>query len=344
MVQTVRPEIEVIAPVSLTDTEEVRWRIQDIKKHLDEVIDSIYHNSSILNGWANFWGEVPLWQKILTGIGFFGTLLILGIVGHLLPLIAVTVISAGIYGLSSYLLDEHYESSEMSKESLKQGVLGLVETLSIIIEQLQQIRIQLAEEIQHFKGENEKLQRSIDELSQQVQLLSQETKELLGIKNEFAQLKVKYEQTNERLESLKVEAAKQIGNLKEINHSFFKIAANLTESSLENKEHQEIFITQLKKFVEESTQESIKKAEEYNLLKQELEVAKKQLQENNSRYEALNGSHELLLKEYNEELKRVLKRDHKPTPQLLPFSFIAAARPLTMVKDEEEDPVYTPIL
>ncbi|RUR11572.1 hypothetical protein [Legionella septentrionalis] len=348
MVQTVLADFEVTTSIPKKDLqmEEVHSQIHNIKKHLDAMIDTTYHNSSMIGRWANFWGgEVPLWQKILAGVGFFGTLLALGVLGHLLPLILITVVSAVAYGIISYIFDEHYESARISKDSLKKGIFGLVGVLGGIIENLQQLKIQLSQEVEQFKRENEKLNCSIAELTQQVQLLSQDVQGLAEVQGEFTQLKIAYSQSLARLEEFKTKTAKQIENLKEVTNQLTRISCEISDVYIQDNEHKQMFVMQLQQFVNHGTEEAIKKSEEYILLKQELAVIKKQLQESGTLYEQLNSVSESFFKKYHEELKQLqaLKPNDNPVSQVQPFSFMQAPSPrlLQMCAEKEDETVIS---
>jgi hypothetical protein len=66
-------------------------KIQQIKTNLNQLIQAMNHNPSLLSRAASFWNEIPLWQKITAGVVLTVPLLIIGIMANLAALITLSI-------------------------------------------------------------------------------------------------------------------------------------------------------------------------------------------------------------------------------------------------------------
>lgn len=144
---------------------------EQIRKSLTETIKSMEKNPSLFSRAAEFWGELPLWQKIIGGAALTLPTLILGIVANVGFLLAICGVTAVTYAAGGIILDDHHRCSTSVIESLQQGILGLADLLELTINALDVIREQLEAEITKFVKENERLLDNINELSQQIDAL-----------------------------------------------------------------------------------------------------------------------------------------------------------------------------
>ncbi|CAM2736386.1 inclusion membrane protein A [Legionella steigerwaltii] len=155
----------------ITITKEI---FEQIKKSLQETIASMEKNPSMFSRAAEYWGELPLWQKIIGGVALTVPTLIMGIVAHIGFLLAICGVTAVTYAAGGIMLDDHHKCSTSAVESLQKGVLSLANLLELTITALDIIRQQLAVEIQKFAKENERLTGNIEELSKKIDLIDKQ--------------------------------------------------------------------------------------------------------------------------------------------------------------------------
>ncbi|WP_412757396.1 LegC2/C7 family Dot/Icm T4SS effector [Legionella bozemanae] len=149
----------------ITITKEI---FEQIRKSLQETVKSMEKNPSIFSRAAEYWGALPLWQKIIGGVALTVPTLIIGIVAHIGFLLAICGVTAVTYTAGGLILDDHHKCSTSAVESLQKGILGLADLLELTINALDIIRQQLAVEIQKFVKENARLVENINALSKQI--------------------------------------------------------------------------------------------------------------------------------------------------------------------------------
>ncbi|BCA94836.1 membrane protein [Legionella antarctica] len=149
--------------------------LDQIKENLNRMIEAMAHNPSFLSRAAAYWGELPLWQKIVAGIVLVVPTFVISLVAHIAVIFTFSLFTLFTYTASSILLDNHHHLNIDRTEHLKAGINSLADTLGLIILSLDKIREQLAVEIEHFQKENEKLDLNIDELKAQIQELSEQS-------------------------------------------------------------------------------------------------------------------------------------------------------------------------
>ncbi|RUR26871.1 LegC2/C7 family Dot/Icm T4SS effector [Legionella qingyii] len=155
----------------ITITKEI---FEEIRKSLQDTVKSMEKNPSIFSRAAEYWGELPLWQKIIGGVALTVPTLIIGIAAHIGFLLALCGVTAVTYAAGGVILDDHHKCSTSAVESLQKGILGLADLLELTINALDIIRKQLATEIQKFVNENAKLVENIEELSKQIDAIDKQ--------------------------------------------------------------------------------------------------------------------------------------------------------------------------
>lgn len=155
----------------ITITKEI---FEQIRKSLQETVKSMEKNPSIFSRAAEYWGELPLWQKIIGGVALTVPTLIIGIVAHIGFLLAICGVTAVTYTAGGLILDDHHKCSTSAVESLQKGILGLADLLELTINALDIIRQQLAVEIQKFVKENARLAENIEALSKQIDAIDKQ--------------------------------------------------------------------------------------------------------------------------------------------------------------------------
>ncbi len=155
----------------ITITKEI---FEQIRKSLQDTVKSMEKNPSIFSRAAEYWGELPLWQKIIGGVALTVPTLIIGIAAHIGFLLALCGVTAVTYTAGGLILDDHHKCSTSAVESLQKGILGLADLLELTINALDIIRQQLAAEIQKFVKENARLAENIDALSERIDAIDRQ--------------------------------------------------------------------------------------------------------------------------------------------------------------------------
>ncbi|VEB39368.1 inclusion membrane protein A [Legionella sainthelensi] len=169
---------------ALSDTEENKFKkmtitkeiFEQIRKSLEETVKSMEKNPSLFSRAADFWGELPLWQKILGGVALTLPTLIIGIAANVGFLLAICGVTAITYTAGGLILDDHHKCSTSAVESLQKGILGLADLLELTINALNVIREQLEIEISKFAQENQRLAENINLLSNQIDAVDKQVR------------------------------------------------------------------------------------------------------------------------------------------------------------------------
>ncbi|AUH71268.1 LegC2/C7 family Dot/Icm T4SS effector [Legionella sainthelensi] len=169
---------------ALSDTEENKFKkmtitkeiFEQIRKSLEETVKSMEKNPSLFSRAADFWGELPLWQKILGGVALTLPTLIIGIAANVGFLLAICGVTAITYTAGGLILDDHHKCSTSAVESLQKGILGLADLLELTINALNVIREQLEIEISKFAQENQRLSDNINLLSNQIDAVDKQVR------------------------------------------------------------------------------------------------------------------------------------------------------------------------
>ncbi|KTD56565.1 inclusion membrane protein A [Legionella santicrucis] len=169
---------------TLSDTEENKFKkmtitkeiFEQIRKSLEDTVKSLEKNPSLFSRAADFWGELPLWQKILGGVALTLPTLIIGIAANVGFLLAICGVTAVTYTAGGLILDDHHKCSTSVVESLQKGILGLADLLELTINALNVIREQLEIEVSKFVQENQRLAENINLLSHQIDAVDKQVR------------------------------------------------------------------------------------------------------------------------------------------------------------------------
>ncbi|MCL9684743.1 LegC2/C7 family Dot/Icm T4SS effector [Legionella maioricensis] len=211
-----------------------------IKENLMRMIDAMAHNPSFLSRAAAYWGELPLWQKIVAGVVLIVPTFVISIVAHVIVIFALSVFTLFTYTASSLLLDNHHQLNIDRTEHLKAGINSLADTLGLVILSLDKIREQLAIEIEHIQKENERLSLNINELNAQVQVLTQQNEQIKETEQALRQTNKDLEKLTESLQG-SVEEHKELlemskEQLKQVQLNFEKAQSDLSQKIVELNE------------------------------------------------------------------------------------------------------------
>lgn len=146
-------------------------QLDQIKLKMDDMIDAMAFNPSLITRAANYWYTFPLWQKIVAGVLVIVPIFLIGILASVPIMIAVSIVLLIAYTVSSILLDNHSSSNTNSTANLKSGIGELTNALGRIILSLSGLHKNLAEKIESFKQEIQHLSENVDELKGEIQQL-----------------------------------------------------------------------------------------------------------------------------------------------------------------------------
>lgn len=187
-------------------------KIQKIKADLNQLIQSMNNNPSLLSRAASFWNEIPLWQKISAGIVLTVPLLMIGIMANLAALITLSIVTGIVYTVSHILLENHQSQNTDNIEHLKAGISSLVDLLDSVISTLELLREQLAIEIDAFQKENARLTQNVDQFCEQINTLKSEIIDLTDTEKALRATQVELEHTATTLKGSNDEQSQLLEN------------------------------------------------------------------------------------------------------------------------------------
>ncbi|KTD59604.1 inclusion membrane protein A [Legionella santicrucis] len=321
-------DLDSIQSIALTQE-----HLTQVKKSLGAIVDSLQDNPSLISRAAKFWGEIPLWQRILGGVAISGPTFLVGAAAHIGFLVTISGISALAYTTSGIILDDHHYHSQSIAQKIKEGIFGVAEVLELTIGALDSIRRKLAIEVERFRTENDKLAKEITHLYDEVETLSmqvecfQKTEELLrkqktDLENISITLKQDLEKNGELFQANQLELAKvkgwheksllqlseQASQLSEVRKSMGKevekakkIASTLettvrflTNTGINDTKQREVFQEKLDEFLEK-TNSFDEITERMSNAEKELSEVKFELKASNERYKLLLDLQEKLI-------------------------------------------------
>lgn len=214
--------------------------LSQVKKSLGALIDSLQENPSLISRAAAFWGERPLWQRIVGGVVISGPTLLIGASAHIGFLVSISGFSALAYTTSGLVLDDHHYHTKNITQKLKEGIFGVAEVLELTIGALDSIRQKLAVEIEQFKAENLILANNISRMSIEIDTLSSqvecmiETEKLLRTTKEELEKTAALCKTDLQLQAKLIESNKiEVAQIKEAHaKSMLQLSEKITELAL----------------------------------------------------------------------------------------------------------------
>ncbi|MCW8482703.1 hypothetical protein OQJ14_04945 [Fluoribacter dumoffii] len=309
--------------------------LAQVKKSLGAIVDSLHDNPSLISRAAAFWGELPLWQRIVGGVAISGPTLIIGAAAHIGFLITISGVSALAYTTSGIVLDDHHYHTKSIAQKLKEGIFGVAEILELTIGALDTIRKKLAIEIDKFKEENEKLAHNITRLNEEVETLSAqvevyvETEKLLrkskedlektasSLKLDLEKQSEQYEINQKELEKIRGEHSRSLlllsqktAELAEVRKSMgteierAKMIAStlegtvktLSSAAIDDGTQRQAFQDKLNSFLADKASNFDLIAERMNKAESELALVKSELNKSTERFKKLLELQEMQLK------------------------------------------------
>ncbi|WP_131781055.1 LegC2/C7 family Dot/Icm T4SS effector [Legionella gresilensis] len=300
--------------------------LSQIKKNLAEIIDILSRNRSLVTKAADYWGGLPLWQKLVGGAVLTVPTLAAGIAAQLGALLALSGATVAVYTTGSIILDDHHNYNKNITEELKKGIFSLADILAITISALDKIRLELSQELEKFKEQNDKLAGNIgllndrlETLSNQVEIfvltekllrgtqekLEQEaarlrqtaadSEELLK-KNELELMQVRkdYEKSREQLNEKVAELAyvrlsmeAEVKKAKDVATTLQTTVKTLSGTVIDDNNKREFFQKKIAMIIDTSEQNALLINNRVQELEKELQEVKEQLEQSNNRYRDL---------------------------------------------------------
>jgi hypothetical protein len=343
-----KQDMETVVPQELTSTEEITNLLkavesdkegnvqkiiitEDIFKKIKEsllaTIESMERNPSFISRVAEFWAELPLWQKILGGAALTVPILILGIVANIGFLLAICGVTAIFYGGSGILLDNHHRCTTNATESLSKGIISLADLLELTITALDVIRQKLSEEVQKFTRENEKLAENVtlldtkierlsreleasfkiavslketkteleqaikkleDQATKQNELLDKHQKDLAHLNDEYSKCQAKMASDVVEFSKLKDQLKEEVADAKQLADYFGTMCKNMGVKLLkDNEEAQQKFCQRLNDFLADEKASFAALAERWGVAEENLKKVQEELKLTNEKHEAI---------------------------------------------------------
>lgn len=355
------------------DTESAQERLKKFKQSqvdlstveddINKIINAIEKNPSLISRAAHYWGELPIWQKIIAGVLLAAPSLAVGILGQFVVCFVITAFIVAGYIGSSILLDDHHNHTKHSTKNIA-GLTNLAKNLDIIKQIMLQLSTELAVQVNAFSQENIKFGTHVDDLSQKNKTLSQEvtdlteTKEKLlltqkGLEDEVVQFKKSLQEqtdlaqeTQSALNKLKVDfelnntlLEEKTTGLDNINKRFrLKVeeydqvisTLNSTISELVTLIHdttpgrKESFYTNIENFIKIKDNNFLQLFDGISKQIKDLASQKERYEKSIDQYETLLEKHRILVDKYEAEIERLNQPSHS---SLRTQSIYASPRP-----------------
>lgn len=325
----------------LQDTQQ---KLASVKEDLNNIIDAITNNQSMVSMAANYWGGLGTWQKVAGGIMITIPTIATGLfisVGALVTL-SVSMTATGL------ILEDHYQHNASLVERLKKGILSMADVLELTINALSLIEAQFAREIKAFQTENELLKNNVQSLTDEMHslkaqlevfaqtsvilkdsisnleeeitkitansqgqeaVLAKTQQELLKVKNEYEvsqhQLSDKVQEIAQVKLSLQTELTKANKTVKILQQTVTNFTSSVTQRSNLNEQLDLLC----------KGQENLEKATT-NLSKteQELKAVKDQLEERNQEYKALLAQQQAQSEQLDGIMKKLASNNYQHIP------------------------------
>jgi ABC-type transporter Mla subunit MlaD len=312
-------------------------KLSKIQEELEKLIDAMAQNPSILSRVSNFWGKIPLWQKIIAGIILIAPPLVLGFFIHAIVCFVISAFALASYVSSSVVLDDHYTHTQYSTKNIKTGVTSLAEGLDVIMDSLEQISQALAEQVDLFAEENKKFGENVTTLKTRNEELIQEVEKLKHIEKklrlsqreleatctalkasvqeqtslleetqtalnqitiDYAQNQRQLEDKTKELEQINASLHSEVEKYKNAQHTLKAALEVMAETATKDQSQKEAFFGKLTDFIEKNDSSFLELSQTFRT-----EVAK--LKETQKKYEEQIGEYAQLIARTDTQVKQL---------------------------------------
>lgn len=205
-------------------------KLEEIKKQLQNILESLSKNQSYLSRAASFWGPLPRWKKLLFGVAISSPSVAVGLVTNVASLFALTGFTLFTYLGGGAALDDHHHHSQDSINKIKESVTSLATILEVLILALEDIRRNFKEEVEKFKVENIRFKSSLTQFMQQSRILFSQVESLTATD---VSLKQRREELEAIIENFKGFSEEDLRQLDEYKNELLNVAHNYKENQLE---------------------------------------------------------------------------------------------------------------
>lgn len=171
------------------------------QKKLGELIDAIANNPSMISRAAAFWGNRPIWQKIILGIVIVTPPLLVGFLAQMIVCFVISAFILSTYVFASVSLDDHHAHNKSNTQGIKSSIFGLADLLEAITAALRDIGDRFSKQIRLFEHENEQMSHSVCELKTHNETLSVQIDELKTTEQRLAQTVEAHEASSSALQA-----------------------------------------------------------------------------------------------------------------------------------------------
>lgn len=316
--------------------------LSELQDKLKVLIDTMSHNQSLLSRIASFWGELPLWQKIIAGFVLTVPCFVLGIVANIWGLIAVSVFTLIAYTTCSLLLDNHYQNSTQTSDGLKTGMASLGNVLLTLIDSLEVLQQQFSQAVDDLTMENHRLKENINHLEYQVGLLTQHVADLQETERGLRTIRDELEATTKKmtksleqqmqlaqtnqdrlnqtqieyrnaqsqlsekileLDAVKKEMASKIEQFQVVNQVLSETVITITQAAVADEAQKAIFQEKLERFLENKEESFDRIAERICEAEHQLAEVSKQLILSKEQYQEFLERQELQIVRFENMIK-----------------------------------------
>ena len=219
--------------------------VNDILKSLDDLLDSMRKNHSVISQMAESWGELSFWIKISVGLVAFGSFFVIGMLALNTLLIVTAFVCAALYTLISLGLDNHHATSKGEYDKLKSKILSLGSLLSLIIEKLNSTSLQLSTDVDRlnslvdktkvdFESEVSRLKQEVNRHSQNNDILGRMVKSITSHYTQTQESNKAFQDTlDQHLNDFingKAGFFESLGNMLELEKKLANLTAELIKS------------------------------------------------------------------------------------------------------------------
>lgn len=248
-----------------------------LQKQLATALEEEKRRRSLLTKLATLWGKTHIIKKLLLTLIPIVLLVVPGIVLQVAALITLAATLSLFFLAAGLLLQNHHQNEQKSREKLVATEKELIHLFTNILDILETISSQLAQEIETFKQENEKF------VATQAQLVCT-TKELADVKVDFA----------EQLTQTKKMMSEEIGKMQQIAQHALQGLSLLVSTNAEQQKH---FQERLNMLLETSTVTLTDVFTQMFDTVGELKAVKDALAKGHEQYAVLLEKHEVALRQ-----------------------------------------------
>lgn len=355
LIRSDSPELNQTETSALDDIVLTQQSLSNVRDSLEKIIDGMAKDQSLVTRAAIYWGEIPIWQRVVYGTALALPTLAGGVIAHLALLYTISGFTLASYTAGGLILDDHHKYNIDVVERLKKGIFSLADVLQLTINTLETISNKFKAEIDKFAQENVKLTTNVDTLTQQMHVLSQEInsfidtkkfqqellqdleakgkaleaaneqqsalieancKEMDIVKQQYNTLQVQLSDKVSELDKVRDVLGAEISRAKLVANTLQGTVKNLVNSKFEDAEKQKAFYASIDSMTKMDNQLFNTMAESFHSTEKELSKVKAELQEKNDRLEELVQRQEAVTENLEAINAKLIAEQRQPNTKL----------------------------